>query len=159
MTEVRLDRVFTFGDQLSFLIPHEWIEDEEKGDHYIYHAPNADSGWLRVSLLTLKSPGRASKERVREFLAKRARKRQADLYEVGDNVIVAWVESSEEEGTPIYNYWWAVGPNVDPNLSHEALFSYTILRERRDDVTTQETLDLLAELVAGARFAPPNMTM
>ena len=39
MTEVRPDRVFTFGDQLSFLIPHDWVEADEEADHYLYHAP------------------------------------------------------------------------------------------------------------------------
>ena len=35
MTHVRLDRVAIFGDQLSFLIPHEWIEGEGETDHYL----------------------------------------------------------------------------------------------------------------------------
>ena len=64
MTTTRLDRVLTFGDQLSFLIPYEWVEGEGEPDHYLYHAPNADSGWLRVSLITLKDPGKASREQL-----------------------------------------------------------------------------------------------
>lgn len=29
-----LDRVFVFGDKLSFLIPHGWIEQTSDNDHY-----------------------------------------------------------------------------------------------------------------------------
>jgi hypothetical protein len=74
VTEVRLDRVFTFGDQLSFLIPHDWVEADEEPDHYLYHAPNADSGWLRVSLITLRDSRTSSRERLQEVLQERAKK-------------------------------------------------------------------------------------
>jgi hypothetical protein len=156
VTQVRLDRVFTFGNQLSFLIPHEWVEEEE-ADHYLYHAPNADSGWLRVSLLTLRSPGKGSREQLRTILAERSRKSRGDLYESRDNIIVAWEEMSEEDGVPICNYWWAVGHSHGLDMGHEALFSYTVVRKYRDDSKTHETVALLAKLVADARFAQPKV--
>ena len=151
MSEVRLDRVFTFGNQLSFLIPHEWIEADEEADHYLYHAPNADSGWFRVSLLTLRS-GNASREHLYKLQAERADKERGHLYDCADNIVVAWEQISKENGMPICSCWWAVGHSHGPNLGYEALFSYTILHERRDDPETQETVALLAKLVADARF-------
>lgn len=157
MTTARLDRVLTFGDQLSFLIPHEWIEGEEEPDHYLYHLPNADSGWLRVSLVTLKGPGKASKEHLRELLAERAQKERGDFYEVGDNIVAAWEQLSEENGVPICNHWWAVGHSYGPDLGHEALFSYTVLGDRREDTETRGTVGLLAKLVADATFAAPKI--
>jgi hypothetical protein len=156
VTQVRLDRVFTVGEQLSFLIPHEWIEDEEEVDHYLYHAPNANSGWLRVSLLTVKGPGKASQKRLHELLAERSRKENGQLYKSGDNIVVAWEQMSEEDGVPICNFWWAVGHSHGPDLGHEALFSYTVLRERREDPETQDFLSLLADLLADARFTAPK---
>jgi hypothetical protein len=157
VTTIRLDRVLTFGDQLSFLIPHEWIEDEEEADYYLYHAPKADSGWFRVSLITLEGPGKASKAQLREVLAERARKEHGDFCEVGDNIVVAWQQLSEENGVPICNYWWAVSHSHGPNLGHEALFSYTVLCERREDPGTQEIVSLVAKLVADSRFAMPKI--
>jgi hypothetical protein len=156
VTSTRLDRVLTYGEQLSFLIPHEWIEGEEEPDHYLYHAPNADSGWLRVSLITLNSPGKSSREQLRELLLERAQKERGTLYDVGENVIVAWEKPSQEDGTAIWNYWWAVAHSHGPNLGHEALFSFTILRERHEDPATQATVSLVAKLVADARFSTPN---
>jgi hypothetical protein len=156
VTTIRLDRVFTFGEQLSFLIPHEWIEGLET-DHYLYHEPNTDSGWLRVSLITLKGPGKGSKERLKELLSERAQKEAAELHESGENIVVEWVQISEESGDPICNYWWAVGHSSGPNLGYEALFSYTILQERSKDAETQETVSLIGTLVADARFTGPSI--
>jgi hypothetical protein len=31
----RLDRVSVFGNTLSFLIPHDWIEGQSEDDHYL----------------------------------------------------------------------------------------------------------------------------
>ena len=156
MTEIRLDRVSTFGDQLSFLIPHDWIEADEHSDSYLYHAPNTDSGWFRVSLLTLKGTGKSSPEKIRTLLAERARKENGSLYERADNIVVAWEQISEEDGVPICNCWWAVARSLSPDLAKEALFSYTVVRDRRHEPETREMVSLIANLVADARFAQPE---
>lgn len=148
MTTTRLDRVSIFGDKLSLLIPHEWIEEQEDGDHYLYHAPNADSGWLRISLITAKN----SPERARELLTERANQEGGRLYESAGNIVAAWEKPSEEDGVPIYHYWWTVEHSHGPQLSREALFTYTILRDRREDAETQQTVSLLSDLIANAEF-------
>ena len=155
MTTTRLDRVFIFGDQLSFLIPHEWAEADEEGDSYLYHAQNAHSGWFRASLISIKRG--CSLEELRSLLDERAQKESGQLYEVGDNVVVAWKEDSEEDSDPITHFWWAVGHYHGPKLSHEALFSYTVLLERKAAPETSRTVELLGELVGQAKFAPPKV--
>ena len=157
MTQILLDRVSIFGDQLSFLIPHEWVESEEETDHYLYHAPNADSGWFRVSLLTLKGPGKASRDRLKELMEQRARKENGRVHELGANIVLAWEKGSKEKGTAVWNYWWAVGHSYGPDLGQEALFSYTILQERSGRPETREIVARLASLVADARFAEPKI--
>ena len=152
----RLDRVAVFGDQLSFLIPHEWLEADEKGDSYLYHAPNADSGWLRVSLISIKGPSERPLEELRSHLADKAEVEHGELFEVDDNIIVEWTKDSEEDGDPITHFWWAVAHYHSPRLSHEALFSYTVLKARRADSETLETVELLGDLVSHARFSAPK---
>ena len=152
MTITRLDRVSIFGDKLSFLIPHEWIEEQEDGENYLYHAPNAESGWFRVSLITAPN----SPERLREHLAERAQQEHGRLYTAGDNIIVTWERPSEEDGVPIYHFWWAVGHSHEPELSREALFTYTVLLDRREDTQTRQTVSLLADLIANAEFYDPK---
>ena len=107
MTTIRLDRVFPFDEKLSFLIPHDWTEEFDT-DHYLYQAPNTDSGWLRVSLITLTNPGECSKEQISELLNERAQKEAGEFHESGENIVVAWKQLSEESGSPICNYWWAL---------------------------------------------------
>ena len=151
MTIARLDRVFVFGAKLSFLIPHEWIESTPAGeDVYLYNAPGADSGWLRVSLITVKG----SAVKARDHLAERAQRKSGKLYEIGPNLVVAWERPSQEDGVPIYQYWWSVLRSVEPELSREALFSYTILRERKDYPENQSTVSTLSDLVGNAEFQP-----
>ena len=156
MTTTRLDRVFPFDEKLSFLIPHEWTEEFDT-DHYLYQAPNADSGWLRVSLITLTNPDKCSKERLGELLNARSQKEGGEFYESGENILAAWKQLSEESGSPICNYWWAVAHSFGPNLAREALFSYTILRERSEETEIRETVSLIGRLVADARFNDPKV--
>jgi hypothetical protein len=155
VTTIRLDRVFPFNEKLSFLIPHEWTEEYDT-DHYLYQAPNADSGWLRVSLITLTNPGQCSKGRLSELIKERAQQEAGELCESGENIVATWKQFSEESGSPLCNYWWAVGHSFGPNLAREALFSYTILRERSEDTETQETVSMIGRLVAEAQFPDPN---
>jgi hypothetical protein len=155
VTTTRLDRVFIFGDQLSFLIPHEWVEADEAGDSYLYHAPNADSGWLRASLISIKRG--CSLGELRSLLDERAQKERGELFEVGDNLVVAWTKDSEEDGDPITHFWWAVGHYHEPKLSHEALFSYAVLLERKAEPEILRTVELLGELFSQAKFAPPKV--
>jgi hypothetical protein len=156
VTTARLDRVSIFSNKLTFLIPHEWIEEEEEGDYYLYHLPNADSGWFRVSLITLTNEGEASKEHLHAHLMTRARNEGGTLHEHGENIVLAWEQPSEENGIPICSYWWAVARSHGPSFAQEALFSYTILRQSRENQENREMVCLLAQLVADAQFAEYN---
>jgi hypothetical protein len=152
VTISRLDRVSIFGDKLSFLIPHEWVEDtDEAHDVYLYHPPGADSGWLRVSLITAKN----SSAKAQDLLAERARQEGGGLYKSERNLIAKWERPSEEDGVPIYQYWWAVLRSLGPELSREALFSYTVLANRQSDAETQDAVSVLSDLLCKAEFSDP----
>jgi hypothetical protein len=65
---------------------------------------------------------------------------------------VTWENPSEEDGVPIYHYWWAVGHSHRPQPSREALFTYTILGDRREQAETKPTVALLSDLISKAEF-------
>lgn len=134
------------------------MESDEEGDYYLYQAPNGDAGWLRVSLISIKGPGERSRAELSSLLLDSARKKNGELFEVGDNIVVEWTEDSEESGNPITHFWWAVGHCHGPMLSHEALFSCTVLTGRQADPETLQIVDLLGELVSHAEFSPPKTT-
>lgn len=152
MTISRLDRVSVFGDKLSFLIPHEWVQDGDQSQGvYLYRAPGTSSGWLRVSLITAKN----SFAGARDLLAERTRQRNGKLRQSGLNLVATWENLSQEDGVPIYHYWWAVLHSLGPEVIREALFSYTVLADHRDDEETQDAVSVLSKLFCNAEFSHP----
>jgi len=150
MREVkRLDQVFTFGDKLSFLIPHEWIEGESEDDGiYLYHYPDADSGWLRVSLITSKVVGDLV-ERLQKLFQK---KESYWVEEKTRNLVSHYEKDSEQDGELLHIYYWLVGNYVPPDLVHEAVFSYTVLRDRVNGQENQAMLNVLSQTLPRADF-------
>lgn len=150
MREVRqLDQVFTFGDKLSFLIPHEWIEGESGHEGtYLYHYPDADSGWLRVTLLTSKGPGDPA-ERLQELFRK---KKDFWVEEKTGNLVNSYEKDVEQDGELLHIYYWLVGNYVPPDLVHEAVFSYTILRHQVIGEENQAMINVLSQALPRADF-------
>jgi hypothetical protein len=147
----RLEKVSIFGGKLSFLVPHEWVETVEE-DHYLYHEPDTESGWLRVSLITV---------RVSEEVPAQRLKRHFDST---DNVtverqtrnLVSFSEKdSEDEGVSIHLYYWKVANVVLPDMLCEAVFSYTVRLDRVNAENTRAAAKLIGELVSRADFFQP----
>jgi hypothetical protein len=151
MREVkRLDQVFMFGDKLSFLIPHEWVEGESEDDGtYLYHYPDADSGRLRVSLVTLKTVGDDPAERLQTLFQKKENHWRDE--ETG-NLVHMYEKDSEQNGVLLHIYYWLVGNFVPPDLVHEAVFSYTILRDQINSEENQAMLNVLSQVLPRADF-------
>jgi hypothetical protein len=152
---VQLERVFLFGDKLSFLIPRTFVEsEEEEDDHCLYQEPDTDSGWLRVSLITSKDVDRDPAERLRKFFGS---KKNVYNEERTGNLVSVFEKDSEQDGDSIHLYYWAVGNVIPPDAICEALFSYTVLSERVRDFNTTRMVKLLGELVSKAEFAPAGV--
>jgi len=152
MREVKsLDEVFTFGDQLSFLIPHEWIEGESGDDDtYLYHYPDSDSGWLRVTLLTLKGCADPA-ERLHDIFGK---KQSYWVDEETENLVRTFEKDTEQDGDLLHMYYWQVGNFVKPDLVQEAIFSYAILRDRVKDKSNLRMISVLSQVLPRAKFYP-----
>ena len=148
----RLDRVTIFNNKLSFLIPHEWAERTEDETEYMYSFPGAESGWLRVSLITGKATSEAPSQRLNKlFQGEQTRFVEPET----GNLVCAYEKDSVEAGVPIHLYCWKVANIVQPNLVREAVFSYTVLSERDSDEETKKVVGLLAELVSRVVFLQP----
>jgi hypothetical protein len=148
MTKMRLDEVSIFGDKLRFLIPHEWVEGEDENNTYLYHAPNTDSGWLRVSLITVNTVEPAM-ERLRAIFGDST---TITTDSKTGNLVDLTEKDSSEDGTSIHIYCWRVANGVPPNVVREAIFSYTVLAAHMQDSETRRTVRLLSELVSQAVF-------
>jgi hypothetical protein len=96
---IRLDGVSTFRDQLSFLIPRDWVEGESEEDHYLYRAPNTDSGWLRVSLISLKVDKETPTERLHRLHSQWRSEDEDNVFiERTNNVIRVRKKDTEQNG-------------------------------------------------------------
>lgn len=150
MHEVRrLDQVFTFGEKLSFLIPHEWIEGKsEEPDTCLYHYPDDDSGWLRVSLVTRRVIGDPA-EHLQEFFRK---KKDYWVEAKTGNLVNNYDKDIEQDGELLHIYYWIVGNYIPPDLVSEAIFSYTIPRGRVNDEGNQDMINVLSQALPRANF-------
>jgi hypothetical protein len=146
----RLDRVCVFGGKLSFLIPHEWIEVTSDDDHYLYQQPGTDSGWLRVSLITSKPVNETPSQQLDRSFAGRD---SVGVDERTGNWVCTSEKDSDEEGVQIHLYYWKVANIVLPDLVREAVFSYTILRERINEEEISQTVKLIGQLASLAQFS------
>ena len=155
---IRLDRVSIFRDQLSFLIPRDWVEGEsEEVDHYLYHAPNTDSGWLRVSLITLRLEKETPADRLHRLHLKWRSEDQNNVFiEERTNNVIRVHEKDSEEDDLMRLYYWHVANLVEPNSVQEAIFSFTVLRDRIHDPRTLHIVKVVGELVTQAQFSPAN---
>ena len=145
----RLDRVSIFGDKLSFLVPHDWVEKLDE-DHYLYSDPETDSGWLRVTLLTLRTvDDEPPTERLKQLFES---KENVTVEGQTKNVVCACEKDTEEGGERIHLYYWKVANVVPPDLIREAVFSYTVLRERTNEEETIQVVKTIGQLVSQAEF-------
>jgi hypothetical protein len=156
MSDVRrLDEVTIFNDKLTFLIPHEWIEAESGEDGtYLYQAPDARSGFFRVSLLTVNNVARPA-ERLEELFSNH---KNVSANETTGNLVRRTEKDSEEDGAPLHIFYWFVGGCVPPDSVYEAVFSYTVLSDDLHNDDTRTDVTLLEQLVAEARFNPAVRT-
>ena len=149
---IRLDEVTVFGGKLSFLIPHDWEEQESVADTFhLYSRPNAESGWFRVSLNTSRPIAEKPAENLNRIFDGRDNVRRD---EQTGNVVCAFQRDTEEECVKLRLYYWLVANVVEPDLVREAVFSYTVLSEQTDAEETKKMLELLEQTVSRANFRP-----
>jgi hypothetical protein len=147
----RLDRVSIYDDKLSFLVPHDWVEAFDD-DHYLYHNPETEYGWLRVTLLTVRTDNESPAERLKKIFDN---KENIIVEHQTGNLVSASEKDSEEHGDRIHQYYWMVANVVPPDLVLEAVFSYTVLLDRINEEDTKQLVKLVGQLVSQADFCPP----
>jgi len=147
----RLDQVFPFNKKLSFLVPHEWIEEYKDGT-YTYKEPGAESGWLHVSLITSGALDEPASGYLKNLYAK---KTNVTVDEKTGNFVSFYEKDAEEDGVPVRLYYWLVAKSVTQNKVREAVFSYTVLWTLVDEAQTKRMVRLLAQVVSQAEF--PSM--
>jgi hypothetical protein len=146
-----LDRANIFNNELSFLVPHDWIEEIED-DNYLYHEPGNDSGWLRVSLVTSDRGVESASDRLNRRLNT---SETVVVEERTGNRILASEKEVEASGDRIHIYYWKVFNVVAPNFVYEEVFSYTVRAGRTNDEDNRKLVKIIGQVVGEAQFSPP----
>ena len=146
----RLDGVVIFGGKLTFLIPHDWVENEDAAgeDYYSYSEPNALSGWLRASLISMQGVA-DPKQRLESAFADRP-------FEVDNetgNYVACWTKDTLQDGEALQIHYWKVGRIVPPDTVREAIFSYTATASAANSDVTLRDIKLLSMLVRKAKLS------
>jgi len=147
----RLDEVELFGGRLTFLIPHEWVVNEEEKkatDFCSYVSPALPSGWFRASLITINNVA-DPEERLQGLFAGQ----DYDIEEENGNFVARSEKESSEDGRALRILCWAVGNFVRPDVVREALFSYTVLADALNERDIQREIELIDKLVRQAQFS------
>jgi hypothetical protein len=148
--KTRLDEVTVFDIKLRFLIPRQWQELETaKENFYLYSKPSDDSAWFRVSLNTCGATRESLSEIINRIFLGRENVRQN---ESTGNWVCSYKRDTVEDAVNTGLYYWIVAKVVQPELVREAVFSYTVLSERVEEVVTKEMLSLLEQIVSKADF-------
>lgn len=112
----------------------------------MYSAPNAQSGWFRVSLVSKTDIASPSKALMEYFGC-----REPEIDSATGNYVVRMEKDSEEDGCAIHIYHWLVAGSVPPSTICEAVFSYTVVAD--DVYGSKSEVEFIDKLVRQARFA------
>jgi hypothetical protein len=68
------------------------------------------------------------------------------------NLVNSYEKDIEQDGELLHIYYWLVGNYVPPDLVHEDVFSYTILRHQVDEEENQAMINVLSQALPRADF-------
>jgi hypothetical protein len=143
------------GGVLRFRIPSSWREecDDYSGGMFYDDAP--DSGTLRVSVTTLKTPPdwHGSAVGLLDDIRGSTGHDPGDVVVVGANAYARYARRAIEDGTELALFYWVFANPVPPDSARIVHFSYTVLASRADSDDTQRELAMLHDEIVKTEFA------
>jgi hypothetical protein len=146
----RLKLIEYRGGLATFRVPADWLGEYEDAGGATFYADEPDSGALRLNVLTFEAPSRPSAADL--LRAVEGPRRTAELLPTG-NALATYAEDATEDGVPLQLFYWEVANGVDPSHVRLAVFSYTVLRERRDLPEVAAEIAMLDREIRRTAFA------
>ena len=152
--EVKLKKIAHRGGVVEFSIPSNWKVESENDGGGIYYDDSPDSGTLRLSVVTAKSPTSINDKSASEFLRglRQAQSRQIESLTNG-NALLHYSESATESGNKLHVVYWIVANPVRPDHIRIATFSYTLLEGQQEQQRFKKELALIDSQVRKASFS------
>lgn len=140
------------GGLVVFALPGTWIEEYEPEGGGLFYAPGADTGTLRLDVITAKSPNPVTSADSRAVLLKIGNSHVETL--PAGAAIAKRVSREVDRGNPITIYWWSVASAMEPEHVRIASFSYSILSSQEQSERTALDLSFLEQSIREIRFSP-----
>jgi hypothetical protein len=152
--EPKLKKISYRGGLVEFSIPANWKEEYEQDGGGIFYEQSADSGTLRLNVITAKSPSPINDKSASDTLKglKAAKSRQIDLLPNG-NALLHFSESAVEAGNNLHMVYWIVANPVGTNHVRVATFSYTLLEGQQNQARFTKEIALIDSEIRNATFA------
>ena len=143
------------GGIVRFVVPAAWVESQDDDGTPVYFAERENSGALRLSLTTFKSPTQVTEASAQEILVG-LRGIAPDSIRVlpNGNAVATQTSRAEDDGTPIVTYWWYIANPVRPSHVRLAVFSFTIEADGAPTSEDVRELEFLASHLPDAHFHP-----
>lgn len=140
--------------RLHFRIPERWVEREESDGAGLYYGEGAETGLLRVKVMSFTSPQRIERTvALAQLEAMDPAPGQVLEQLPNGNALRAHREESRADGESTILYIWMVASVEPPHRLRLAVFSFTHIQSRTDDLGTRRTLTALEREVRAASFA------
>jgi len=154
---VRFKTIVYRGGLVRFRIPAHWIEEYEPEGGGTFYEEGPDTGTLRLNVLTFESKQADRMKSPSDFLStyvKELPDAEIIARTDGNASLAFWKfhERDEEEPALAIRYW-QVANRVLPLHMRLAVFSYTMLRSRKDDPRFIGEVRMIADEVRRCTFA------
>src|SRR5205085_1907969 len=152
--EVKLKKISYRGGVVEFSIPANWKAESEHDDRGIFYEDSPDSGTLRVSVITAKSPAPFKDKPASDALRvlRQAQSRQIESLTNG-NALLHYSEPATESGHKLHMVYWIVANPVRPDHIRIATFSYTLLEGQHEQQRFKNEIALIDAQIRKAAFS------
>jgi len=143
------------GGMITFAIPKHWKEEYEPEGGGTFYEDAADSGTLRLNVLTFKAPeGKLPPDGYAYFSSQPLGKGERLLKSKNNDGIKISKRTALEEGTSINLYTWQIAHTAPPEKFYMASFTWTILTKQSDIPKYQKEIEMLTEEISKSVFHP-----
>jgi hypothetical protein len=138
---------------LRFSIPGSWKEEYSETGGGTFFEDRADSGRLRLTILTLQAAANPSGGSSTEILEKLERARGRIETLPNGNALACYDKSASDGGQPYTIFYWLLANAASPKRACIATFSYSVLEGREHDPRVVQDVQLLGQQVRNAEFS------
>ena len=139
------------GGLVTFRIPSYWVEEYEPDGGGTFYENGPDTGTLRLSVITLKTPPTKMGNLATNALAGMSDVDPSKIRLLKSKLALAqYIKHSSENGQNITLYWWHLASAGEAGVVRVANYSYTILTKQENDKNILQELSVVQQEIENA---------